>query len=87
MLLNILQNSQENTSVFFFIKSQVSACKFIKKETLIQVFFSEFCKSFKSNFFTEHLRMTASATAKVSSHLTNQCFDFVEIKCFLFTHT
>ena len=26
-------------------------------------------------------------TAKVSHHLANQTFDFVEIKCLLFTHT
>ena len=37
------------------------ACNFIKKETLAQAFFCEFCKTFKNTFFTEHLRTTASA--------------------------
>ena len=36
------------------------ACKFYKKETLAQVFSSEFCKIFKNSFFTEHQRTTAS---------------------------
>ena len=36
------------------------ACNFIKKETLAQVFSSEFGEICKSNFFTEHLRATAS---------------------------
>ena len=33
---------------------------FIKKETLPQVFSSEFCEIFKNTFFTEHLLATAS---------------------------
>ena len=36
------------------------ACNFIKKETLVQVFFCEFCGISKNTFFTEHLRVTAS---------------------------
>ena len=36
------------------------AGNFIKKETLAKVFSSEFCEVFKSTFFTEHLRTTAS---------------------------
>ena len=39
-----------------FIKK---ACKFIKKESLAQVFFCEFCKIPKNTFFTEHLWTTA----------------------------
>ena len=35
------------------------AYNFIKKETLAQVFFCEFCEIFKNIFFTEHLRTTA----------------------------
>ena len=35
------------------------ACKFIKKETLAQVFSCEFCKLFKTKFFTEHIWATA----------------------------
>ena len=34
------------------------ACNFIKKETLTQVFFSEFCEIFKNTFLTEHVRAT-----------------------------
>ena len=36
------------------------ACNLIKKETLAQVFCSEFCKIFKNTFFTEHFRATVS---------------------------
>ena len=32
---------------------------FIKKESLAQVFSCQFCKIYKSTFFTEHLRTTA----------------------------
>ena len=47
----ISQNSQEDTfaGVAFLIK-------FFKKETLAQVFYSEFCEISKSTFLTEHLR-------------------------------
>ena len=36
------------------------ACNFIKKETLAQVFLSEFCDLFKNIFLTEHIQVTAS---------------------------
>ena len=36
------------------------ACNFIKKDTLAQVFFCEFCEISKNTFFTEYLRATAS---------------------------
>ena len=35
------------------------ACNFIKKETLAQVFFCEFCEISKNTFFTEHVWATA----------------------------
>ena len=38
----------------------IKACNFIEKETLAQVFSSEFCKISKKSFFTEHLRATTS---------------------------
>ena len=62
MFLKISQNSQGNTcaKVSFLIKLQVEAYSFIKKETLTQVFSYEFCEISKNNFFTEHLRATAS---------------------------
>ena len=43
VLLEISQNSQENT------------CNFIKKETLAQLFSCEFCEISKNTFSTEHL--------------------------------
>ena len=39
------------------------ACNFIIKETLTQVFSSEFCKISKNIFFTEDLQVTASKIA------------------------
>ena len=62
VLLEILQNSQENTcaTVSFFIKLHTEACNFIKNETLSQAFSCEFCKISKSTFFTKHFRTTAS---------------------------
>ena len=36
-------------------------------ETLTQVFSCEFCKIFKSTYFTEHLRMIASVISSVGS--------------------
>ena len=62
MVLEISQNSQENTCarVSLLIKLQASACNFIKKETLTQVFSCEFYEISKNAFFTEHLWATAS---------------------------
>ena len=37
-------------------QSQVSACNFIKKETLVQVFSCEVCEIFKNTFLIEYLR-------------------------------
>ena len=53
VFLIISQNSQENTfaRVSFLIKLQTSGYNFTKKETLIQVFFYEFCEIFKNTFF------------------------------------
>ena len=82
MFLEISQNSQENTcpGVSFFIKLQ--AYKFFKKETLGQVFSCDFCEISKNNFFTEHVRTTASVrtrdggpkiyrTIDIKTYLTN----------------
>ena len=33
------------------VKKNVEACNFIKKQTLVQVFFCEFCENFKNTFF------------------------------------
>ena len=58
VFLEILQNSQENTCsrVSFLIELQASTCNVIKKETLTQMFFCEFCEIFKNTFFLEHLQ-------------------------------
>ena len=42
------------------MKFRSQACNFIKKETLTQVFFYEFCEIIKNTFFEELLRATAS---------------------------
>ena len=56
-LLETLQNSLWNTC------TRVSFLKnFTKKETLAQVFYSEFCKIFKNTIFTKHIWATASGT-------------------------
>ena len=54
VLLEILQNSQENTSTTVSLFPQV--CNFIKGETLTQVFSCEFCEISKNTLFREHLR-------------------------------
>ena len=40
-------------------------CNFIKKETLAQVFFCEFCKISKNNSFTEYLWTTACGITRI----------------------
>ena len=51
VFLEISKNSQENTCAKFSF-----LIKFLKNETLAQVFYSEFCEISKNTFFTEHLR-------------------------------
>ena len=65
MFLTISQNSWENicARASFLIK-------FIEKETLAQVFSCAFCEIFKSTFFTEHLRGTASLSLSLSLSLS-----------------
>ena len=60
VFLKISQNSQGNTCArFSFLrKLQASACNFIKKEILSQLFSCE--GVFKNTFLTEHLWVTAS---------------------------
>ena len=59
-MLKNSKNSHENTCarVSFLIKLEVSACNFIKKETLAQMLSCEFGEIFKNTFFTQHLRAT-----------------------------
>ena len=67
MFLKISQDSQENTyaRVSFLIKLQAAPATLLKK-ILTRVFSSEFCEICKSNFFTEHLRTTASTIRSVT---------------------
>ena len=71
MFLEVSQNSQENTCgiVSFLLKLQASACNFIKKWSLAQVFSCEFCEISKSTVFTEHFRTSAST-------ISETCFEF-----------
>ena len=57
------QNSQENTCAknSFLIKLQASASNFIKKETLAQVFYCEFCEIFRNIFLYRTPLAAASA--------------------------
>ena len=87
VFLEVSRNSQENTCsrVSFFIKLQAQACNLIKKETLAQVFFCEFCKISKNAFFTEHLRTTASKFYKDQLQVLFQflfCLFLFYISCF-----
>ena len=69
VFLKILQYSQKLFAAleFFLIKLRLLKKRlFTKKETLAQVFSCEFCEFFKSNFFTEHLRVTASVCLSLS---------------------
>ena len=52
VFFEISQNSQENSCprVSFLIKLQASACKFINKDTLTQVFFCEICEISQNTF-------------------------------------
>ena len=77
MLLEISQNSQENTCAraSFLMTLQASICNFIKKETLAQEFSCKFCKISKIYhflqkkhceipFFAEHLWASASVVLR-----------------------
>ena len=54
--------------VFICLEALIrEACNVIKKETLAQVFSSEFCEIFKNFFFTEHLGAALSALNNLRS--------------------
>ena len=61
VFLKMLGICRENTCArVSFIKLEVSAYKFIEKETLARTFFCEFCERFYSTLFTEHLWVIVS---------------------------
>ena len=45
-----------------------SGLQFYQKQTLVQVFACEICKTFKNTYFEEHLQMTASSFMKKNRH-------------------
>ena len=68
VFLNISQNSQENTCarVSFLLKVQAEACKFIKKETLVQKISCELCEIFRNTFFYRTPPVVASVAHLIS---------------------
>ena len=60
VVLEISQNSQENTCTTVSSLIKLHSWNFIKKETLEQVFSCDFCEISKSIVFTEHLWASAS---------------------------
>ena len=90
VLLKIFQYSQENSFArVSFLTKTLLWLFFIKKETLVQVFFCEFCEGFKGIFFTEHLRWLLLKFKRVAlkgtlrlSHKNNiTTFTFWDIMC------
>ena len=71
VLLKFSQNSQENTCarVSFLIKLQASACNFLKKEALAQVFSCEFWEIFKNTYSYRTPLMAASEHTSSQQHL------------------
>ena len=66
MFLEILQNSLGTTCAraSFLIKLQVSACNFITKEALVQVFYYEFCEISKNTYFYRIPPVAASESTR-----------------------
>ena len=58
--MHLWQYLWQYDSIIVLIILETSACNFIKKETLAQVFSCEFCEISKNTFFTGHLWATAS---------------------------
>ena len=61
----------------------ISACNFIKKETLAQVFFCEFCGIFKNTYLTEQLRTTTSRKFLIPIFLISVSSFFTNINLYL----
>ena len=59
-----------------------SLSDFLKKEILTQVFSHELCKTFKSNFFTEHFWRTSSVVEDACL-FTMTCLNYFAIRYFL----
>ena len=61
ILRNFAKFTGKHLCESLFNKVAGAACNFIKKETLAQVFFCEFCEICKNTFFTEHSWGAASS--------------------------
>ena len=76
LMKDVLRNFAKFTG-----KHLCQSLNFIKKETLAQVFSSEFCEISKNTFFTEHLRTTASVknafVAEVTFNNSIEIYQFV----------
>ena len=66
----VLRNFAKSTGKYL---CQSLFLNFIKKETLTQVFFCDFCEIFKNTFLTEHLRPTATYFFKLQANLGDTC--------------
>ena len=77
--LEISQNSQEKTCtrVSFLIELQSSACNFIKKVTLAEVFPCEFCEISKNIFFYRTPPVAASPLIQVGPQSNSNIWDKV----------
>ena len=53
---------------------QISACNFIKREALAQVFFCEFWEILKNSFFTENVRANAPEMGYLTYLFVNKSF-------------
>ena len=62
------------------------ACNFIKKETLAQVLFCEFCEISQNTFFREHLWTTASLNTPLIIFLSLSNLKNVQILVQLYSH-
>ena len=56
VLNNFAKFNEKQLCQSLFFNRLPEASTFIKKETLAQVFSSQFCEIFKNSFFTEHCR-------------------------------
>ena len=82
VLRNFAKFAEKNLcESLFFNKVAGQTSNFIKKETLAQGFFCEFCEISKNIFFTEHLWTTASryltAHLQLAQRVSLSCRNFI----------
>ena len=81
VFLEISQNLQENTCarVYFLIKLQASACNFINKETLEQVFSCESCEISKNPFSYRTPLVAASDLRMLAEWVSQWSIKFLNV--------